>query len=526
MGGDDGTFASSQYASNQGTNHFPHTAMRTTSLAAALLGFSSSAYAQIATASQNGLSYSFSVPDTTASSGSGDVYIQISCATSNTWCGLGSGSRMFGSNMFIIYTNAAGNNVTLSPRTASGQSEPSYDSSVQAVLTEGSGVSNGMMTANILCSNCADKFDITSSSASLIYAARSGSALNDDSPSASIQQHSGSSYGTLSLDMSTARNTANNNPFAASSSGTTTGGTTGTTSGSIPAGCVPASQVAGGNAGSGAATSAGSGSGSGATATASPTNSGFGWWNNGGSRPTGRPNFFGDDDDDNNQKVKRQQACPEGYVLASSAGGGNNGFGSSGQDPGRRNMLIAHGVMAGLAFAVSFPGLVWFHAGVQIFAYLFYTVAFGLGIYMANDMERIDEYHPVIGIIVFVMIFFMPILGQLHHRNFKKYQRRTGVSYAHVWTGRLIIPLGIINGGLGFKFADNTNYGHIVYAVVAGIFGITYIVAVVIGERRRAANKRNLPPKYDEIAMENQSLRDGAPTDHSRHREYYASERK
>merc|ERR1712036_205833 len=441
--------------------------MRTTSVAAALLSLGSSAYAQIATASQNGLSYSFSVPDTTASSGSGDVYIQISCATSNTWCGLGSGGRMSGSNMFIIYTNAAGNNVTLSPRTASGQSEPSYDSSVQAVLTEGSGVSNGMMTANILCSNCADKFDITSSSASLIYAARSGSALNDDSTSASIQQHSGSSYGTLSLDMSTARNTANNNPFAASSSGTTTGGTTGTTSGSIPAGCVPASQVAGG-----------------------------------------------------------------------SAGGGNNGFGSSGQDPGRRNMLIAHGVMAGLAFAVifplgaisirllSFPGLVWFHAGVQIFAYLFYTVAFGLGIYMANDMERIDEYHPVIGIIVFVMIFFMPILGQLHHRNFKKYQRRTGVSYAHVWTGRLIIPLGIINGGLGFKFADNTNYGHIVYAVVVGIFGITYIVAVVIGERRRAANKRNLPPKYDEIAMESHSLRDGVPTDHSRHREYYASERK
>lgn len=65
-------------------------------------------------------------------------------------------------------------------------------------------------------------------------------------------------------------------------------------------------------------------------------------------------------------------------------------------------MLIAHGVMAGLAFAVffplgaisirllSFPGLVWFHAGVQIFAYLFYTVAFGLGIYIAKDMESVS----------------------------------------------------------------------------------------------------------------------------------------
>lgn len=198
-------------------------------------------------------------------------------------------------------------------------------------------------------------------------------------------------------------------------------------------------------------------------------------------------------------------------------------------------MLIAHGVMAGLAFAVffplgaisirllSFPGLVWFHAGVQIFAYLFYTVAFGLGIYMARDMERIDEYHPIIGILLFVMIFFMPILGQLHHRNFKKYQMRTGVSYAHLWTGRLIIPLGIINGGLGFKFADNTKIGPIIYGIVAGILFVIYVCAVIIGERRRAKNQRNLPPKYDDVLMENQSLRDGTQVPH---REYYASERK
>jgi hypothetical protein len=124
------------------------------------------------------------------------------------------------------------------------------------------------------------------------------------------------------------------------------------------------------------------------------------------------------------------------------------------------------------------------------------------------------------------MIFFMPILGQLHHRNFKKYQRRTGVSYAHLWTGRLIIPLGIINGGLGFMFADNTVYGPIVYGVVAGIFFVIYVVAVVIGERRRAKNQRNAPPKYDDVLMENQSLRDGAPVNAPRHREYYASERK
>jgi hypothetical protein len=41
--------------------------------------------------------------------------------------------------------------VTLSPRTASGYSQPSYDGAAQVTLLEGSGVSNGVMTANVRC---------------------------------------------------------------------------------------------------------------------------------------------------------------------------------------------------------------------------------------------------------------------------------------------------------------------------------------------------------------------------------------
>jgi hypothetical protein len=59
-------------------------------------------------------------------------------------------------------------------------------------------------------------------------------------------------------------------------------------------------------------------------------------------------------------------------------------------------MLIAHGVMAALAFVIlfpvgaisirllNFPGLVWFHAAFQAFAYLVFLVAFGLGVSIAN----------------------------------------------------------------------------------------------------------------------------------------------
>jgi hypothetical protein len=58
---------------------------------------------------------------------------------------------MSGSNMFVVYTSADGNNVTISPRTASGYSEPELNSDVQVTLLEGSGVVDGKMIANVRC---------------------------------------------------------------------------------------------------------------------------------------------------------------------------------------------------------------------------------------------------------------------------------------------------------------------------------------------------------------------------------------
>jgi hypothetical protein len=58
---------------------------------------------------------------------------------------------MANSNMFVVYTSADGNNVTLSPRTTSSYSAPSPNDAAQVTLLEGSGVSNGVMTANVRC---------------------------------------------------------------------------------------------------------------------------------------------------------------------------------------------------------------------------------------------------------------------------------------------------------------------------------------------------------------------------------------
>lgn len=58
---------------------------------------------------------------------------------------------MGSSNMFLVYTNSDNTNVTLSPRTASGHTTPSFNSAAQVTLLEGSGVKDGVMTANVRC---------------------------------------------------------------------------------------------------------------------------------------------------------------------------------------------------------------------------------------------------------------------------------------------------------------------------------------------------------------------------------------
>jgi len=90
-----------------------------------------------------------------------------------------------------------------------------------------------------------------------------------------------------------------------------------------------------------------------------------------------------------------------------------------------------------------------------------------------------------------------PISGYLHHVGYKKTGGRTPPSHGHIWLGRLIITLGMINGGLGFKLAANTRTGPVVYTIIAVVFFIAYVCAVLIGERRRAKRLANGPPKYE-----------------------------
>lgn len=162
----------------------------------------------------------------------------------------------------------------------------------------------------------------------------------------------------------------------------------------------------------------------------------------------------------------------------------------------------------------SFRGAWLAHGLFQIFAYVLFTIAFGLGIYMyrqipselPNGVDISHEAHPIIGIVAFCLLFLQPWLGLLHHFLFKKYSKRVFWSYAHIWIGRFVIALGIINGGLGLQLSQKLGQyapskGAIIgYSVAAGIIYLLYILAAIYGESKRKRQQHGsgsrAPPPY------------------------------
>lgn len=162
--------------------------------------------------------------------------------------------------------------------------------------------------------------DFSSSNTDWIWAVKDGSSISSDSVSANLQQHSQQS--AFSFDLTKARGGNSLNPFVDT----------------------------------------------GATATAA-----------GGSNPTSGASAAGQEQ------------------SGSSSSDGSSGSGSpTASDFAKQNRaIIAHGIIMGLTFALLFPsgallirmfsfkGLVWVHAGFQIFAYALAIVGLGLGVFIA-----------------------------------------------------------------------------------------------------------------------------------------------
>ncbi|MCJ1285565.1 hypothetical protein MMC26_004906, partial [Xylographa opegraphella] len=357
---------------------------------------------------QPGVHYSVNVPSASASSGSGDFFIQIQAPSSMQWVGLGQGGQMRGSNMFIIYSNSDGHNITLSPRLGAGNFQPDFNSAAQVSLLEGSGIANGVMTANIRCTSCASwnggSMSFSDASSSWIWAVKSGSVIASNSPSANLQQHD--AMNSFNFDLTKAAGGNSLNPFV--SNAASNGVTTTASAGSSPTGSPSSSS--GGDGGDGGSFSGGSGDGG--------------------------------DGDDGSKQTKHIRVMAHGIIMSLA-------------------FLIFFPFGALTVRFLSVKATVWIHASLQLFAYAFAIAGMGIGVWLSVTEQELNVTHPIIGLTVISGLFLQPFLGLIHHFIYRKTQRKTLWAHAHVWWGRALLILGAINGGLGLQLSGNTVKGEI-----------------------------------------------------------------
>ncbi|EWC48905.1 hypothetical protein DRE_00210 [Drechslerella stenobrocha 248] len=162
----------------------------------------------------------------------------------------------------------------------------------------------------------------------------------------------------------------------------------------------------------------------------------------------------------------------------------------------RRTYRIAHGTIMAVAFAVGFPmgaiflrtlprpWHVYVHIGTQVFSTCLAFTGLGLGVWLGLNTRYLDYAHTIIGMAVVASLVIQPVLGVIHHSIYKKKQMPTWWGFAHRWFGRVILIVGIVNGGLGLLLAENTRAGEIVYGAVAGVVGLVWLVVVVLWLRQ------------------------------------------
>lgn len=376
------------------------------------LAASAAQFESFAPSGQSDLTYSIHVPNNTATTDSGPIYFQINATRSLQWVALGQGTQMAGANMFVVYSNAAGDNVTVSPRLGKGHVQPLFNPNAKISVMEGSGIDkDGATTANVRCDSCLQwdggSMNPTDPTSPWIWAVKYGKPLNSDSPSETIQEHDEEGNQVVDLTKATGNNVPN--PFTELSSSS----------------AVAAS-------------------------------------------------------------------------ASSSAGGGGGGSSAS-----FNRMVIAHAVLLIIAFVILYPfsaltlylfptlGIMKMHAPLQVFNTCLVIAGMGLGISIARSSGQLNNYHPIIGLVVIsCLLAFQPAMGYLQHRYFRKTGSKSLFAYTHRWLGRTLIVLGIINVGLGFRLSGigdgNPTGAVIAYAVVAGVFAVSYILVVVfVGQRRR-----------------------------------------
>ncbi|CAI4216318.1 unnamed protein product [Parascedosporium putredinis] len=392
---------------------------------------------------------SVAVPQVSAQSGSGNLYFQMEALDTYTWVAVGTGSFMSGSNIFVLYQDGNGN-VTVSTRSGTGAACPLPERHPD----------RGPCRLRRLGRRHARQRPVPQLRVvegrlhgpvlhllALDRCLEARKPLNTADTNAAIAQHA--DFDQVRIDLTQAAVTLDVNPFL-------TGGTTG-----------------------------GTGNNNGNTG------------NTGGNTGTGTGN--------NGNNV---------------GGGGNLTGGNSGAGSGNRtvNLVRVHGILMALAFVVLYPigalliplvGKWYIHAGCQSVAFLVMWAGFGTGYMRANAGGILfKQTHTILGAIVTFAMVLQPALGILHHRYYMKHKARAAVSYVHIWYGRVLLLVGVVNGGIGLRMAGSPSPFVIAYAVLAAVIGAAYVASTLVGSMRKSREFRRSSP--ERLLLPNYSTSGGA----------------
>lgn len=98
------------------------------------------------------------------------------------------------------------------------------------------------------------------------------------------------------------------------------------------------------------------------------------------------------------------------------------------------------------------------------------------------------------GVIIVCLLPLQAVLGQMHHNMFLKTGRRSFWSYGHIWFGRIVIILGIVNGGIGLgpDMSDASKGWVIAYIVVVGLVAVLYSAFYLLKQRSSKVRSSNI----------------------------------
>ncbi|TKA73628.1 hypothetical protein B0A55_07490 [Friedmanniomyces simplex] len=357
-----------------------------------------------------------------------DLYIHMSAPAGNSWMGVGFGSEMQNSFMFIAYASNNGTGVTLSPRVATGHSEPSYDKDVSCDLIwandllNGNEVTNGggasTMNLNAVCYN-ATKWangalnigDNASKTQAMIFAVGPGDShgpnLRSDDLSAGLERHD--AYGSFTLDI----------PHATSKDSATAG--------------VPRPN--------------------GGTNNSTYTLSGAS-----ASQP----------------KADHDPApAIHGFIMCLS-------------------FLIIFPLGALLLRVLQRVILHAIVQAVGLFLVCCATAGGIVISTQYNRSKNFASAHQIIGILLLLALLSQLGLGILHHRIFKKTQSPTLLGKIHLYLGPTILLFGIINAPIGFVFAGNPHlclpYAILLLLIIIVYLSIRFGARICCRGRRKQQN--------------------------------------